>query len=112
MGMTREELTMVEHFTISNSFASVEFLTPVDLTKVDLGDHQVNLSHKSVVIYPNPEDRPEVGVKLNQPARITYKQMACPGNKRPKRYRAKIRKWALRREVEFVSWDEVSETLV
>ena len=77
-----QKLMYVSEFSIENEFGKIEFLEPVDLTGVDLLK-TVRISEGRIEVYPNEyfeqaRGKPKRFRKLNQPARLIFKQVNPP----------------------------------
>ena len=77
--MTKAELENVRDFVIENQHGRIQFLGTTDLTDVDLA-RDVTIKARSVDVYPDESQRPEIGQKLNKVAHVTL-----TGGVRPKR---------------------------
>eukprot|EP00792_Barthelona_sp_PAP020_P002612 TRINITY_DN14153_c0_g1_i1.p1 TRINITY_DN14153_c0_g1~~TRINITY_DN14153_c0_g1_i1.p1 ORF type:complete len:497 (+),score=120.89 TRINITY_DN14153_c0_g1_i1:35-1492(+) len=67
---TEEELAKVESFSIENMYGSIRWMDTVDLNNVNL-DSCVEIKDAEVIVYPNEEEKPQIGEKLNGRALVT-----------------------------------------
>lgn len=66
---------MVSNFTIGRrGYGNVYFNEPIDVANLNL-DEIVHFRHKEVIIYPDDENKPPVGMGLNRKAQITLDQV-------------------------------------
>ena len=104
--MTEEELKNVEEFVIENEHGKIQFTEPVDLRKVNL-DKVIKIENKYLEIYENEdENKPNVGVGLNQPAIITFYNFRNKNNQSKEQFLMKLKKYARQMNAEFVGYDE------
>ncbi|XP_055631549.1 nuclear pore complex protein Nup98-Nup96 [Toxorhynchites rutilus septentrionalis] len=73
--MDEEGRCVVSNFTIGRKgYGNVYFNEPIDVANLNL-DEIVHFRHKEVIIYPDDENKPPVGVGLNRKAQITLDQV-------------------------------------
>lgn len=78
----KNKIRYVSDFTIENEFGKIEFLEPVDLQSVDLL-RTVRIELGRIEVYPkelfaSDREKPRRFRKLNQPARLVFKQVDRP----------------------------------
>ena len=92
--MSKEELSAVEDFEISNEHGCIQFFGPTDLVDVDL-EKDVVISQRGIDIYPddiaNPSQKPSRGQKLNKPALINLYNVPPKKGQSPKEHEKKLR---------------------
>uniref|UniRef100_A0A182PA24 Nuclear pore complex protein Nup98-Nup96 n=1 Tax=Anopheles epiroticus TaxID=199890 RepID=A0A182PA24_9DIPT len=73
--MDDEGRCVVPNFTIGRKgYGNVYFNEPIDVAGLNL-DEIVHFRHKEVIIYPDDENKPQVGSGLNRKAQITLDQV-------------------------------------
>lgn len=114
--MTPEQLKCVPNFTIENTWASIAYTVPVDVTYVNL-DEIATLKHKVVAMYDGQEEHqvPKVGEKLNNRAVLTYKQYEVPlvqGKKMElQKFIVKMIQTMHSQNMQFISYDQETSVL-
>mmetsp|Transcript_69763 Transcript_69763/g.130282 ORF Transcript_69763/g.130282 Transcript_69763/m.130282 type:complete len:870 (+) Transcript_69763:36-2645(+) len=107
--MKEEELRHVQDLTISREgVGSIQFHGVVDLVGLDLYSI-VRLEVGEVRVYPDPADKPDVGMGLNRPATVTMyecwppKVLTDPADE--EKYRMKIRQMTEEKQAKFVDYN-------
>lgn len=73
--LTDDGKCIVPNFTIGRKgYGNVYFGEPIDIAGLNF-DELVHFRHKEVIIYPDDENKPPVGVGLNRKAQITLDQV-------------------------------------
>lgn len=69
--MSIDELEAVEDFTLGRiDVGEVTWIGPTNVRGLDL-DKIVQLEPREVIVYPDEEEKPEVGQSLNKPAEVS-----------------------------------------
>jgi len=106
--MSQDDLRQVADFTISRpGVGSIHFHGDVDIAGIDLY-RIVRLEVGEVRVYPDPADKPDIGVGLNRPATVTMYQCWPP---KPldatdeEKYRLKIKQMTEEKQAKFVDYN-------
>ncbi|KAJ2906470.1 nucleoporin autopeptidase [Zalerion maritima] len=96
LDMPRSERAAVSDFTVGRvNVGSVQFLTPVDLSGIDVENlfrDIIDLEPRSATVYKNPSKKPPPGMGLNVPAKISLEQSWPRHKKNDGRAESRIKK--------------------
>jgi len=107
--MTEEELKKVKNFTIGNEFGRIIFDNETDVSGVDFNDI-VEIKQSEVIVYPDEENKPNIGEKLNKPCTI-YLENCFPKKPDPQnkdKFLKRLKVALEKQDAEFVSYDSVT----
>jgi len=69
--MRGEDLSHVYNFTVGRrEVGEIQWLGETDVRNLDL-DRLVHIENREVIVYPDEEEKPEIGVGLNKPAKVS-----------------------------------------
>ena len=113
--MSSEQLTSISNFSIENNFGKIEFLSPVNLTNLDL-QRTIKISKKMIEVYPDQFfkeklNKPARGRRLNQPARLIYFDIRKPSKLDLSEFVQKLRIMSLQNGTLFEEYDAEKKTL-
>jgi hypothetical protein len=114
--MSDEELVSLSDFSIENKYGKIEFLSPVNLTNLDL-QKTIKIVKKSIEVYPDQFfktnlNKPPRGRKLNVCARLIYKQIKKPKNLPLDQFIMKLKKYTIKSKAMFEQYDPETQTLI
>jgi len=106
--MSEDELRQVPEFTVSRpEVGAIHFHGVVDITGIDLY-RVIRLEVGEVRVYPDPADKPDVGVGLNRPATVIMYQCWPPkplDAANEEKYRLKIKQMTEEKQATFLDYD-------